>query len=106
MKRTFVFAILFLSTMVIKAQRCLDIGTSALSDLIKIPASAKASFNDCHKHKVDEHGTIEISDYGDNYSALDSFMMRKAREFNMETANSLDGSQMSSASIDNAKELA
>jgi len=106
MKRIFFLLVIWSVGPAMHAQRCLEIRTSALSDLVKIPASAKSSFNDCHRRKADDHGTIEIADYGDNYNALDSFMSQKEKEFNLEASNSMEIPQASSTQINNAKDLA
>src|SRR5215510_9476585 len=105
MKRIVFLLALCSAATVTNAQRCLEIRTSSLSDLVKIPNSAKSSFNDCQKRKADDHGTIEIVNYGDNYSALDSFMTQTEKKFNLETSSNMETSQASSAQINNAKEL-
>lgn len=90
-----------------QAQRCLKVNIVAVPDLIQLPGSSMASLKDC-KTQTAQNGRLEIADYGNNTTEVDSELARTSRSFAMASVAGVNTHQQmpSAQDMSDAKQLA
>ncbi|HEY4155710.1 MAG TPA: hypothetical protein VGM24_09780 [Puia sp.] len=88
-----------------KAQRCLDIRTGAAPALIRLSPDAASAFTDCVTGRND-HGALQIANYGKNVSDLDTLLSRNTLAFTMASVGNLNAGLPPASDVDAAKQLA